>query len=310
MPDNERIAGLKKAVCDRYPLQGLIILEWPGQGNTSFLPNQYLSKMAESWDRHIVWQDSLEQAVLCRDGLFSDHRSLYAIHMDAFDRCPYMDASKLDSIVVITPKVDSALAERFKDSLYVFPAPERWQIVAYAESLADRLSPDKAEWLCAECHYNIFRIDSEFRRIGMFGNNEQDRIFMDINSCEGYSDLTVTDAFSLLDSVTDRNAKEVYSALCGAESAGVEPVGFLTMLIKQFRLMTDMQMDPGTTPEGEGISAGRFRAVKARIGKYGVGEIAGKYHMLLDAYDKLTHGIVDAEEIIPYVVSHLMEDDR
>ena len=305
----KRLKKLKELAINTEPIAGILVFRCEGTGNASFLADQYAESLASSRGQHIVWEDSLEAALEARRGLFSDSMAFYTVHLDLFDRCPVMNVSKLDRILVIAKNVSPVLETRFKDSLYTFNDPERWQIVSYAESLSGSLTHDKAEWLCAECHYDLYRIDTEFRRIGMFGGTEQDKVFLKMNDEGGFGDLTVSNQYSLPNALIGRTTDSVYSALCGAYSYGADPMGFLQIMTAKFRLFLSLKLDPSSVHESDYLHQDISWA-KANLSRYGVDEVSEKYDFLLSAYLMVTEGRLAKDEIIPYVITNLMEDDR
>ena len=86
----------------------------------------------------------------------------------------------------------------------------------------------------------------------------------------------------------------------------IEPYGVLTLLLKQFRTIIDIQMNPKASAESLNMPPKQFYAIKMNCGRF-------DNNKLIDIYEKLTSidlmlksGELDNNKIIEYLLINIL----
>lgn len=139
------------------------------------------------------------------------------------------------------------------------------------------------------------------------------KLFQDTNSAfelfnieDAYSDLSNYNIFNFITAITKRDLNTIVDILKNINNIDIEPYGVLTLLLKQFRTIIDIQMNPKASAESLNMPPKQFYAIKMNCGRF-------DNNKLIDIYEKLTSidlmlksGELDNNKIIEYLLINIL----
>ena len=304
----EDLKDLKTALQFKVASDKLYIFKW---SDNSFLAFQYAYKLAEVRGLAIEFVDSF-------DDIYADDSDMFSINEDASTMRIYScqklecDVSALDSIknaVIICQEVSFD-----SDYIYEFPKLEEWQIISYMKSQCPGLTDNEIKWLyditasISKNHENIYRLDNEMKKINCFDASQQEDIFKELSSANGYSDLSPLTIFNFTNAILKKDKLTIMNVLEDLDSIDVEGVGLITILHKNFKQIIDIQMSKNPSAESLGLSYKQFKAIEYNCGKYSSNSLIKVFEFITGLDYKLKSGLLDIsnQRLIDYIVCSVL----
>ena len=166
--------------------------------NKLFLVNQYVTAIANSKDVPIKYLDTLDD-ITPEDSLFDSIETLSfnpvrVCHTKGLD-VKNDSLMHEDRLIIITDKITvnkelpSDVIEFFDAQTVKIPTLEEWQIIDYIMSKASGLNEDTAKWLYNLYSGDVFRINMELEKLGLFSEYEQGKLVDTFKKDEIFEDI-------------------------------------------------------------------------------------------------------------------------
>lgn len=184
-----------------------------------------------------------------------------------------------------------------------------WQIEAYIQKLVPGLNADEINWLCKNSKYDVQRLDNEAAKLNIFTKNDQEKIFKEISDDNGYADLNELNIFNLSNALIKKDIIGVKRVVQDLDNIDVEGTGLVTILLKNFLNIINIQTNSKATASTLGISEKQFRYLQYnQCNKYSVDELIDNYQFLTDVDYKLKSGLLDMtnQQLVTYIVSNII----
>ena len=272
--------------------------------DNKFICNQYIDAIASLKNREKKYIQSIEEIPEDNDFFGVEDNSLYVIDVDKFTEYPD-DSYK--NLIIVTKSVPDNLTIDYIDMCKI----ENWQIEAYVQYRLKGLGEREINWLCQVCKYDIYRLDMECRKIEMFPEGSQRLIFTELNMDNGYSDLSDQNIFNFTNAIIKKEYDVIGSLIPEIDSADLEPLGVVTILLNKFKQMVEFLMNPNATPQSVKMTEKQFYFLKNHPDKYSafnVNEILKNIEFLSEIDYKIKSGNLELtrEELLAYIVSHVL----
>lgn len=270
----------------------------------TFIIKEYIKRICENKDltlNLLESEDDLYEILNDAFGYFRDFLNVLYI-----DDLKYELPKKLKNCIIVCNKLSKEQKDKCKDFVIEFPKLENWQIDDYAKVKLTGLSEQEYKWLCSITKYDIYRLDNEINKISIFPKNRQRDIFKLLVEEDCYSDLTEFNIFSLTNAILKRSIKDVDRIMQDLKLIGVEPIKLVSILLKQFKYVIDIQTDKTATASTLNVSQKQFNAIKYNCGKFSNKELLDIYQLLLSIDCRLKSGLLDSDLIIDYVICNIM----
>lgn len=270
--------------------------------DNTFAVNQYIETIAEIKNVDIRYITSLSD--LNTDDIFDDLSQdvLYVLNVDKL-LPPYVDPLKLNNVIVKCKSIDASITNQYADYVYKFPKLQQWQIHDLVKTLTN-LDEKKVNWLCEVSNWDVYRLYNEALKLKLF--QDTNSAFELFNIEDAYSDLSNYNIFNFITAIVKKDLNTIVDILKNINNIDIEPYGVLTLLLKQFRTIIDIQMNPKASAESLNMPPKQFYAIKMNCGRF-------DNNKLIDIYEKLTSidlmlksGELDNNKIIEYLLINIL----
>ena len=309
------VTELKKAIEENTLDDSFLVLQW---SDNNFIAHQYVNTIAKNKKLKLDYIDDLKGYNNTLDDFFGDvvADTLYVMNVEKFT-CDIEDFSNYKNVVVICKNIDC------NDNVITYvvklPKIEDWQINDYMKMRCNGINKEKLEWLQKVTNNNIYRIDNELSKISIFSKVYQNDIFDMLNNEGGYSDLTSSSFYDFINALKEKNVKVLRDLLIEIDSIDVEPMGIITCLHNEFKLITDIklkrfsnQSDIDEFIKSRGISVYKFNAYrKSIIDKFSESHLAKIFSFITSVDYKLKSGQLgtlsnDKNRFIDYIICNIL----
>lgn len=295
------IIQLKQKIVSNTLSDDILVLKYP---DNKFLCNQYIDIICKNKNLKKVYINSLLDLPEEDDffGLTAD--SLYVLDVEKLTEYP---SNNLKNVVILTKVLPDNLEVDYVDMSKLI----NWQMEDYVAVMVPGLDVKECEWLCKICKYDIYRIDQECRKLKLFPEGAQKSIFNEINHENGYSDLTDQNIFNFTNAIILKELDVVGSLIPDLESADLEPLGCVTILLKKFRQMTEFLLNPKATPKSVNMSEKQFHYLRNHPEKYSAfneKEILKNIEFLSEIDYKIKSGNLELnrEQLLAYITTKVL----
>lgn len=271
--------------------------------DNTFAVNQYIKEISKIKNLDINYSESLDNLNSDDIFAFSTDEILHVINVDKL-LPPYIDVEKLNNVIVKCKSVDTSLLQHYSEYIYQFPKIESWQIHDLIKTMT-HLSDNKLDWLCNCCNYSIYRLYNEALKLQLFDDSET--MFNLFNIENAYIDLNNRTTFDLVNALVVRDVNTIGDIIANIEYIDIEPFAVLTLLIKQFRLVINIQTNAKATAESLNISSKQFYVVRKNCGKYSNDKLIEIYSLLTDIDYKIKSGELDSNQLIDYLIINILK---
>ena len=260
---------------------------------------QYVNHIAQSTNNPITYLNELDDLQDLMSLGDYDDGGIYVLQLDKLtDKIPH-SFYKLFCFIICKEVTNNDDLETIK-----FPKVETWQMLDYARVSLKGVNERKIEWLVNLLGNNQLRLENEINKITIFPMNERDAIFDLINNDGGYDDITNLTMFNLVTAISKKSKQEIIDVVEAIKLIDIEPMGLVTSLLKQFKLVIDVKM--GTKDyKGLNISQKQYIAIK-KYNPYTSTELVKAYKLLTNIDYELKIGLLPNEYIVDYVICNIL----
>ena len=273
--------------------------------DNDYLIKSYIKKIAENNSLTIKEIESIKEMVDIESGMFKEVDYLYIYKLNKDDNLSKEQLKDYKIILISdTDRKDSDIEK------VVFNKLENWQIEAYVQALLPGLDNREVSWLCKNAKYDIWRLDNEASKLNIFDKKDQSKILMAINDDNGYVDLNELTIFNLSNAIMNKDMLGIKKVVEDIDNIDVEGTGLVTILLKNFLNIINIQTNSKATAQSLGMSEKQFRYLQYnQCNKYSNEELFNIYNFLTDIDYKLKSGLLEMtnNQLNYYVLSHIIK---
>ena len=273
--------------------------------DNDYLIKSYVKKIAENNSLTIKEIESIKEMVDIESGMFKEVDYLYIYKLNKDDNLSKEQLKDYKIILISdTDRKDSNIEK------VVFNKLENWQIEAYVQALLPGLDSQEVSWLCKNAKYDIWRLDNEASKLNIFDKKDQSKILMAINDDNGYVDLNELTIFNLSNAIMNKDMLSIKKVVEDIDNIDVEGTGLVTILLKNFLNIINIQTNSKATAQSLGMSEKQFRYLQYnQCNKYSNEELFNIYNFLTDIDYKLKSGLLEMtnNQLNYYVLSHIIK---
>ena len=273
--------------------------------DNGYLIKSYVKKIAENNSLTIKEIESIKEMVDIESGMFKEADYLYIYNLNKDDNLSKEQLKDYKIILISdTDRKDSDIEK------VVFNKLENWQIEAYVQALLPGLDNQEVSWLCKNAKYDIWRLDNEASKLNIFDKKDQSKILMAINDDNGYVDLNELTIFNLSNAIMNKDMLGIKKVVEDIDNIDVEGTGLVTILLKNFLNIINIQTNSKATAQSLGMSEKQFRYLQYnQCNKYSNEELFNIYNFLTDIDYKLKSGLLEMtnNQLNYYVLSHIIK---
>lgn len=272
--------------------------------NNDYLIKTYINQIAKNNHLTIKELSSINEMIDIESGMFKDADYLYTYEIKKDEDLSGMDL-KTYNLILIT---NSEIKDLGIDSIQ-FKKLENWQIESYIKKLVPGLDDIEVSWLCKNSSYDLNRLDNEANKLNIFDLDNQKKIFKQINEENGYCDLNELTIFNLSNSIMNKDVLGIKKVVQDIDYIDIEPTGLVTILLKNFLNIINIQTNSKSTPSSLGMSEKQFNFLKYnQCNKYPNHKLFNIYNFLTDIDYRLKSGLLDMQnnELNYYIISKII----
>lgn len=296
------LVELKKRILNKERVSLPII--FINKNDDEFLVKSYIKEIANNSFLEVKEVNNFQEIEDIENDVFSENNYLFIYRLgkdDTFD-AEYVIGKKI--IFLTSEKIETDINQ--VEFSKVLP----WQIEEYVKVLLPGLDTNEIVWLCKVCKYDILRINSEADKLKIFEKKKQKEIFQLINKDNGYCDLNELTIFNLTNAIMKKDILTIKNVIKDLDNIDVEGTGLVTLLLRHFKNVIDIQLNPKATASALGMSDKQFNAIKYyNCNKYSNDKLIEIYQFLTDIDYKLKSGLLEMtnKEMSGYILSHILK---
>lgn len=193
--------------------------------------------------------------------------------------------------------VSKDIKDNFDKSIIELPKLEKWQIVDYISTKC-HITIEQAEKLYDE-YDNIYKLDIESNKLKIFDDNYFDILSNQLLSKDEYEIFDITNALLQRDK---NKLKLIYQ-----KDIKVDAFALMSLLIKNFKQVIDIQLARNASAETLGISGKQFWAIqKYNCNRYSREELIYIYKLLTSLDLQIKSGKINTDIIQNYIVFKIL----
>lgn len=290
--------ALKNKLIDKTISDDPIIFKY---SDNKFLCNQYIDEICKIRGLTKQYIESIEESI--EDSMFDlEPETLYVVDKDKFEEYP---DNSYKNLVVICKTLPDNLEIDYIDVTKVV----NWQVEDYVKYRLQGLTEKEVEWLCKIAKYDIYRLDQECKKIELFPVGAQREIFREINSDNGYSDLSDLNIFNFTEAIIKKDLVAVGEMIPELEILDLEPLAVVTIMLKKFKQILALQTNTQSVIKTLGMSDKQIWFLKKnQTGIYTDGQLMKNIDFLTGIDYNIKSGNLDLnrENLLSYIVLNLL----
>lgn len=296
-----KIEDLKNSIENKIELNNLLIFNCKAAG-TDFIFHQYINKFADSNNYEIKHLDFLSdiQASFLFD---TDENSsiIYIYETDKLEEVPNTN----QKVWLKCKSIPKKLYEEYDEVIVDIPKLEDWHIEDYIQYNLPTLPETDRKKLFSHYKSNMFRLELEIEKIKLFEDNLPTKYYQIENQL--FTDSTEYTVFNITNSILKKDIEALNRIKYSIQDIEVDPFGLLTILIKNFRHVIDIQLAKNPTPEYVGVSPKQFWAISNySCGFYTKDELVYIYKFLLSLDRRMKSGEIPINIVIDYIICNIL----
>ena len=297
------VQELKKSLVDNTLDNDFLVLVWK---NSPYLAETYYQRIAKNNEYVIETFQTIDEALNRKQGNLVED-ILYVVKCDDASIGDF-EPKSLEDIVVVCKSWDNG---NYSNNDYVVYLPDimEWQVEELIKTKCPGLDNGVVKWLQKITNNNIYRISSEIEKISLFPKEEQLRLFSQINEDNGFCDLSIYNSFDISNALLKKDLISLRDIYDEMESADVGAQGLIAILIRNFKLLIEMQIS-GYKCEQLGVSKGQYFALKNQMNYYSNVQLLRVYKFLLSLDEKVKNGKLPLTEdqLMNYVIFSVLKE--
>ena len=271
--------------------------------NNDFLLDEYLYGISKNLALKLHYISSIGELNDITSSMFYDDDLLF-VYKPEKDVIVKEDDVRNSKIIITYEK----LPKENKIDSVEFCKLENWMIEDYASTLLPGLTKQETDWICKICKYNIERVSLECQKLSIFDKKKQSEIFKEINDSNGYCDLNDLNIFNLTNAIVKKDILTIKNIIKDIDNIDIEGTGLVTIMLKQFLNIINIQMGKNVSAEKLGMNERQFRAIQYNCNKYNNDELINNYKFLNDIDYKLKSGLLEMtnKELVQYILNNIL----
>ena len=271
--------------------------------SNDFLLDEYLYGISKNLALKLHYISSIGELNDITSSMFYDDDLLF-VYKPEKDAIVKEDDVRNSKIIIIYEK----LPKENKIDSVEFCKLENWMIEDYASTLLPGLTKQETDWICKICKYNIERVSLECQKLSIFDKKKQSEIFKEINDSNGYCDLNDLNIFNLTNAIVKKDILTIKNIIKDIDNIDIEGTGLVTIMLKQFLNIINIQMGKNVSAEKLGMNERQFRAIQYNCNKYNNDELINNYKFLNDIDYKLKSGLLEMtnKELVQYILNNIL----
>lgn len=199
--------------------------------------------------------------------------------------------------------IDKNLLPDISEYVISIPSLENWHLKDYAYSLLPKLSQKDIDQL-VKTHDNIYMLDADINKIKVFDN--YDVVYKDIKD-QIYIDLSEYKIFDLVNCFVRYDKTTLHNLLLQLDNIDIDIFGLLTLLIRSFKHVIDIQLSKVSSPESVGVSSKQYWAIKKySCNVYTRNQLIQIYSVLTNCDFYIKSGYISASMLLNYLIITIM----
>lgn len=271
--------------------------------SNDFLLDEYLYGISKNLALKLHYISSIGELNDITSSMFYDDDLLF-VYKPEKDAIVKEDDVRNSKIIIIYEK----LPKENKIDSVEFCKLENWMIEDYASTLLQGLTKQETDWICKICKYNIERVSLECQKLSIFDKKRQSEIFKEINDSNGYCDLNDLNIFNLTNAIVKKDILTIKNIIKDIDNIDIEGTGLVTIMLKQFLNIINIQMGKNVSAEKLGMNERQFRAIQYNCNKYNNNELINNYKFLNEIDYKLRSGLLEMtnKELVQYILNNIL----
>ena len=209
------------------------------------------------------------------------------------------------NVIVICSKVSETVQSKLSDKIIVIPKLEKWQIEDLAYSMADGADPDDIAYLLKVCGNDIHRLYNELEKVSLFSEKERKSAVKDFIYDGIFNDLSHYTVFDISTAIVKRDVNTLKNVYSEINNIDCEPLGLVTLLLKNFKDVITVQLSSNPSPERCGMESKKFWAVKYSCGYYTREQLMKIYEMLTSIDFQIKTGSISTSALVDYMITYI-----
>lgn len=273
-----------------------------------FIINQYKTRLCLILNSNPTYLESIDNLLKNNTSdLFADEdttTSVYIYKTDSLEDIDGLDLSDSEYLFIFAKTVSDTIKLKFNYNILKISELKNIWIKDYIYSTGNGLNNKSLDWLQNKCSNNIDRINLELDKFKVFPNGSRQAMFDEAVKSNFLYDLSEFTVFNFSDAIVTHNLKAVDDIL--KENVDISPIGLVTILLNNFKMIASIQLSNNPTPESLGIKPNQFYALKHRVNVYRSDKLIDIIEMLTSIDFKLKTGQLPADLILDYLITKIL----
>ena len=277
--------------------------------DSDFIPNQYLKFIEKNTEYRVDFKQNYQELINNTFDIFdieSTVKTIKILRIETFD-CKDENLKRSIDCFIICKKISKEAQKVFEKYIIEIPKLEDWQIKDYAYTIAEGVDEKDLQQLIDFCNGNIYRLDYELQKITIFPKEQRKYMFKNFIDDGVFNDLNNYNIFHYTNCVIKKDKQELFRLYRDIANVDVEPIGFLIILVQNFRNIINVQLTPNATAESLGMKSNQFWAVKYSCGYYTKEQLMHIYSFLTDLDRRIKVGEMPMEHLVDYIIVKVLE---
>ena len=248
-----------------------------------FLVDHYITTIANQKKLCIRYIDSLEYIINDFEDIFNNsilNSELLVYKCDDF-KCSDKSIIREKNLIIVTSKItDTDTANLLSDSIIKAPKVQPKHIDEYVELQTPYLKPAQRKWLIDACNNNMYRIQEEIDKLKLFPEKRHPQLFDEFMLDGIFSDLSTDTILSFIEAIMIKDKSTIARILENIKYIDIEPLGVITLLYRNIRLILNVQFNKNITAEDLNIKPGYLYMLKKKCGYYSRDQLVNAFNII------------------------------
>lgn len=279
------------------------------RNGSDFLTTQYVDNIIRVLNKPPVYIESIDDILYDSFSFFSDEEddvNIRVLDIDKFD-IPMEKLGGIKSLIIITNKfADKEVESQLSNRILTMPKLEEWQVTDYVYSLLDGVDKSDLDWLLSILHNNLYRLDQEIGKLSLFTPGERKYLFKEMRNDGTFNDLSTFNIFNFSNAITHKDINSLKNVYKEISRIDISDFGLLAILLKGFRNILMVQLNPNPTTENTGIESKQLYAIKKIPKVYSPEQIINIFMFLSDIDRQVKSGELPTDILVDYMTVKIL----
>lgn len=298
---------LKSQIESKHIPDDYVVFKYDKKSSNTFIARQYIDEIAKIKNREIRCLESIDELFVDSVDIFGDSLDcqpyINVFYTDTFN-CDNVKLNQLTNLYIITNSFkDNAVETNCRLNTIIVPELKEWQIKDYLYSTLDGVDTAKLDWLQKACDNNIDRVQQEVNKLKCFNVEDRNKLF-DVFTSDGiFGDTSSsTTIFNLTNAIARKDIQTIKDIYNKVITEDVSAMSLLVILLKSFRSILQIQLQPGIGFEALGMSEKQYYAIKKSCGRFTAEQLIEIFKFLSDFDRKIKTGEMWMDVSIDYII--------